>query len=102
MMSSSYLEADISVLASTIRARLQRHRSHRFKVCAYKCWDATVVEFHAFAQARLRLGFEALSVANPHICRLAAIAGGRGRKSPDDSVASFEEGVEVVVTRVGR
>jgi hypothetical protein len=102
MMSSSYLEADVSVLASTIRARLQRHRSHRFKVCVYKWWDAALGECHAFALAQLSQGRSLRSIAISYFFRFSAIAGGPGRKSPDDGTVSFEDGVEVIVTRVGR
>ena len=101
-MSSSCPEADISALASTIRARLQRHRSHRFKVSVYKWWDTALVKLHSFAKTRLGLGHRVMSIAYSSCRRLSAIARGLGREPSIEGVVSGERGVDVVIARVGR
>lgn len=101
-MSSSYLEADFSVLASTIRARLQKHRSHRLKVCAYKWLDMTFVEWHAFALTQLSLGRKVISIAYSNCYGLSAIASGLGREPPMRGMVPVEEGVNDIVALVVR
>lgn len=101
-MSSSCLEADLSALASTIRARLQRHRSHRFKVSVYKWWDTGLVKCHSFAMTRFGLGHRVISIAYSSCRRLSATARGLVRKPSLERVVSGERGVDVVIARVGR
>ena len=101
-MSSSYLEADFSVLASTIRARLQKHRSHRLKVCAYKWLDATLVELHAFALTRLGRAHKVMSIASCNCYGLSATVSGLGRELPMRVMVPVEAGMNDVVARVVR
>lgn len=101
-MSSSYLEADFSVLTSTIRARLQKHRSHRLKVCAYKWLDMTLVELHAFARTQLSLGHKLLSIAYRNCYGLSEIVSELGREPPMKAKVPVEEGVNDVIARVVR
>jgi hypothetical protein len=101
-MSSSYLEADLSLLASTIRARLQRHRSHRLKVYAYKWLDTALGQLQPFALTRLGLGRKIMNIAYSNCHRLSEIASGLGRESPIQRMVSVEQGVDAIVARVGR
>jgi hypothetical protein len=101
-MSSSYLKTDLNALASTIRARLQRHPSHRLKVRVYKWSDMLHVRFQRFAQKRLSLRHIDMSVAYSSIYGLYEKASVLGRERPSADLVSVEQGVNVVVARVGR
>jgi len=101
-MSSSHLEADFSALASTIRSRLHRHWSHRFKVRVYGWWDAVLVAAHSLAQTALSLGLAAMSMVDTHSCKLASVVGGLERKSPGGVTAPGDAAENFVVTRVSR
>ena len=102
MMSSSCLEADLSALASTIRARLQKHRSHQLKVGAYRWLDTTLVEIQAFALARLRLGDNGRRISYSNSNSPFANAGGPGQELTIESIVSAKGGVDVILARVGR
>ena len=101
-MSSSCLEAELSALASTIRARLQRDPSHRLKVSVYKWWDMVLIKFHSLTKTGLGLGHRVINNACSSRYRLSAIARVLGRESLIEGVVSGARGVDVVIARVGR
>lgn len=101
-MSSSHLEADVCAFASTIRTRLHRHWSHRFKVCAYRWWNTAFIRGHSLSLALLGSGREARASADQHRRKLSAIVDAFNRKSPEGVVASGDGGEDLVVTRVSR
>ena len=101
-MSTSYLEADFSALASTIRTRLQKHRTHRLKVFAYKWSDAAFVELRSFALTRLNLAHKVIAIACSNCSEPSATANGIRRKLPVSAMAYVEDGMNDIVARVVR
>jgi hypothetical protein len=102
VMSSSGLEADINALASTIRARLRSHRLHKSRTRVYKWWDTTFGNLDAFARMRVNLARRVVSIACSNLCGLSATAIALGREWSIEGMVSVNEGVNVVVARVGR
>ena len=102
MMSSSCLEADLNALASTIRARLRRHLFHQSRIGVYKWWDTALGNLDAFARMRVNLARKVLSIACSNLCGLSATAIALGREWSVEGMVSVNEGVNVVVARVGR
>jgi len=102
MMSSSCLEADLNAFASTIRARLRRHRLHQSKVHVYRWWDTILNKLRTAVQARLGLDPKVIGIAGSSVCCLSAMASGLGREWPFKGMASVRESVNAIVTCVGR
>lgn len=102
VMSTSYLEADFSALASTIRTRLQKHRSHRLKVFAYKWFDAAFLELRDFALLRLNQAHKVIAALHSNYYEPSATANGPSREAPMNALIHVEEGVNDVVARVAR
>jgi hypothetical protein len=101
-MSSSCLQADLNALASTIRARLRSHRFHQSRISLYKWWDTTFGNIDTFARMRVKLGYGVVSNACSHFYGISAIASALGREWSTEGMVSVNEGVNVVVARVGR
>ena len=101
-MSSSCLEAELNAFASTIRARLRRHRLHQSKVHVYRWWDTVLNKLHTAVQARLGLGRKVIGTAGSSFCGLSTTAGGLGREWPLKGMASVGESVNAIVARLGR
>lgn len=101
-MSSSHLEADFCAFASKLRSRLHRHWSHRFKVRAYRWWNAILTRAHSLALALISIGEATGTSVEPYGHKLSAIGDAFGRNSPEDFVDHGDGGEESVITRINR